>query len=406
MTSDCNVKMRCTRMARDLIIGLGLFVFVCSCVVYFGWGGATYAQESAAPVLPVWKKPPPPLLLFDKRLDTELGSSASVHVDNLTSIEKRVFQFAVPSKVTLAWPDRTVPFTFQVYGVSTLCPKCTVVPVTSAAKNIDAYLQANDRNDQTLPTVCGCGEAQGGTGRTCFATYGKCTYQNSFKREDNMWQTYSRLEYSPPDRPTPTVASLVRQLLRPWKRRPHCTATATAPLVALHSNCGGRRGKLLSDLRDVLHSYGHCWKNRDIQLFEPTQWYYGDSASNRNAVKTDISSCYMVTAALENTVEDDYVTEKLYEALVSGSVPLIWGTKNLEYLPHPDAAIRVSDFASPQRLKAYLNALAKNATFYYERHQKWKESGRIRTEFAQLLFRGDNFSPCRICEAVSNTNSG
>ena len=350
---------------------------------------------------------PKPVLLFEDRLAANLlGGVTTVSADQVRAVEPSILNFVIPKPLVLEWPSDTVPLTFRVYGgTEALCPNCRIVPRgnTGGAK-VDAKLQPLDRTVHSVPLVCGCGEAESGTGRSCFSTYKSCTFQNSFKRTDNLWQTYSRLQYSPPDRPTSSVASMVAQMLRPWQRRKHCPlSSATVPLVALHSNCRGARGQLLADLRDVLDSYGACWHNRNLAAFDPprSRWHYGDSEANRDSVKTDVSSCYKVTAALENTLEDDYVTEKLYQALVSGSVPLVWGRKNLYYLPLPDAGILVSDFETTQELKAYLHALAVNTTLYYERHQAWKEQGRISSEFASLLFRGDNFLPCRVCEALS-----
>jgi hypothetical protein len=49
--------------------------------------------------------------------------------------------------------------------------------------------------------------------------------------------------------------------------------------------------------------------------------YTSKFGSNYNALKTALVSTYKFTMAFENSATDDYVTEKLFGVLVSGSVP-------------------------------------------------------------------------------------
>lgn len=42
-------------------------------------------------------------------------------------------------------------------------------------------------------------------------------------------------------------------------------------------------------------------------------------------------------------------------------------------------------------------------THYYTTHRAWKKGGVVSREFVKILFHGDNFIPCRICEAVAKS---
>ena len=62
---------------------------------------------------------------------------------------------------------------------------------------------------------------------------------------------------------------------------------------------------------------------------------------------------YKFLLVFENSVCDDYVSEKLWRALAIGAVPVYFGAANVRsrakaFLPSPTAAILVTDFDSPQ----------------------------------------------------------
>ena len=54
-----------------------------------------------------------------------------------------------------------------------------------------------------------------------------------------------------------------------------------------------------------------------------------------------------------------YATEKLWQPLLAGSVPVYWGAPDAKsLLPHPDAAVHVRDFAPSGGGAPDVNALA------------------------------------------------
>ena len=83
----------------------------------------------------------------------------------------------------------------------------------------------------------------------------------------------------------------------------------------------------------------------------------------------------MFDLSFENSLERGYVTEKPFDALVSGIVPVYLGDavhlKSL--LPHPKAAIFIADHDNMTSLVEYLHYLTENETAY-EEHREWRKT--------------------------------
>eukprot|EP00966_Prymnesium_polylepis_P070495 1638035-Prymnesium_polylepis.1 len=74
---------------------------------------------------------------------------------------------------------------------------------------------------------------------------------------------------------------------------------------------------------------------------------------------------YMFTLAAESVQAADWVTEKVYQALAVGSVPVYLGAPNVaHFLPCRNCIVNAADFASPAALGAHLRYLMDNATAY------------------------------------------
>jgi hypothetical protein len=82
---------------------------------------------------------------------------------------------------------------------------------------------------------------------------------------------------------------------------------------------------------------------------------------------------YKFTLAFENAIAPDYVTEKFYDPLIAGSVPIYLGAPNVEtFAPGDHCYINVNDFASPHALAEYLHFLLRDQDAY-NAYFAWKQ---------------------------------
>jgi len=171
--------------------------------------------------------------------------------------------------------------------------------------------------------------------------------------------------------------------------------TADAVAVAIISNCGPTERleylRALAAAGLAVHSMGSCLNNHP----RPPK-------HNWQSTKTDALRPYKFYLAFENSAVDDYVTEKFFQALVAGAVPVVMGLENIaDFAPAPNSFIHVSDFASPAALAEYLKFLDANDDAYYE-YLAWKREG-VSEQFERLLASTTGIHiACRICRWIKN----
>lgn len=152
--------------------------------------------------------------------------------------------------------------------------------------------------------------------------------------------------------------------------------TETAPAVLLQSartDQWGRDG-YLTELMSYLKfdSYGRFLHNRDL----PGPDQGGDT-------KMALLRKYRFTLGFENTVEDDYVTEKFFQPLLAGSVPVYYGAPNVEtYAPGDNSFIDASKH-TPRQLADLLRELAADEG-EWSKYLEWRKSP-LRPAFVELL---------------------
>jgi galactoside 3-L-fucosyltransferase 11 len=147
-------------------------------------------------------------------------------------------------------------------------------------------------------------------------------------------------------------------------------------------------------------SPGKCLNNRKItDLGIPI-----NETDSQFVVKARLSSKYKFTIAMENSLDKDYRTEKLFVPLLAGSVPIIFGKPNSQdFLPTLEAnqsAILVEDFKTMKSLAEYIKYLDKNE-HAYRKYFDWK-TGNINKSFGKLLQWAGNTQTCRMCQYLAN----
>jgi glycosyl transferase family 10 (putative fucosyltransferase) len=93
---------------------------------------------------------------------------------------------------------------------------------------------------------------------------------------------------------------------------------------------------------------------------------------------------FKFTLAFENAIGEDYVTEKFYDPLYAGSVPVYLGAPNVDRLaPAKDCYIDVNDFSGPRELAERLLQLDADDEAYGE-YFDWKQRP-FQPEFRSLI---------------------
>ncbi|XP_021442843.2 alpha-(1,3)-fucosyltransferase 4-like [Oncorhynchus mykiss] len=106
---------------------------------------------------------------------------------------------------------------------------------------------------------------------------------------------------------------------------------------------------------------------------------------------------YLFYLALENSQHPDYITEKLWNSLLAGAVPVVLGPprENYERFLPPEAFIHVDDFPSPRLLAQYLLLLRRSPALL-QRHLAWRRSYSVHL----TAFWAEHY--CTACRAVQN----
>ena len=280
--------------------------------------------------------------------------------------------------------------------------------------------------------VCACGESRKGTGRKYWdrglaqcdysmTTYAEPQYHHGPKDpDDTMRYTYSTMHFAPECANATNVAKLMDLVLRIPTNHSRFDKPEKAPLTFVHKDCKASSGReqiikeLISKNSHAVDRWGACLnngRNSKTDGVEPTNkadWYWHDSEANRDTTKTMIAARYDFTAALENTKDEWYFTEKRWQALIAGSVPVVFRNDYSEHFT-PAGADSVYFYeegkdnrsASVQQLLDKLVAASSDDAELMKYHA-WKHRG-MRRDFVKELFRGFNYIPsCRLCELFTH----
>ena len=112
--------------------------------------------------------------------------------------------------------------------------------------------------------------------------------------------------------------------------------------------------------------------------------------------KSKIMRRYLFHLAFENQNTNDYITEKLWLALQSGTIPVYLGASNIDEHFFPNHSfIKVDDFASTIELAQYLNKVANNETLYNSYHA-WRKAP-LPKAFLDKYQPVSGKNNCRLC---------
>jgi hypothetical protein len=173
------------------------------------------------------------------------------------------------------------------------------------------------------------------------------------------------------------------------------------------SNCAPARLNLVQQLQRFIpiDVFGKC-SGRPLPAHQRDAVY----GSNKTALMQE----YWLSIAFENAIDVDYVTEKLFQPLIAGSIPVYFGAPNArEYLPDTSAAVLGDAFATVDEMGMYLRDLLSNNDAL-EQRVAWKNRSSVNwpktliQAVSHAFNAGQVYSevdmkqqPCSICAAAS-----
>jgi Glycosyltransferase family 10 (fucosyltransferase) C-term/Fucosyltransferase, N-terminal len=184
------------------------------------------------------------------------------------------------------------------------------------------------------------------------------------------------------------VANLARALRTP--PRPKSGDKLASLFISSGLNRSGRIEYATELMRYLdIHSYGQALQNREIPL-----------PDRGRPSKLDMLAYYRFDLSFENSCSEDYVTEKFFDPLVAGTVPVYLGAPNVDrFAPGDHCFINTSDFQNPKDLADYLRDLDRDETAYAAYHS-WRERP-FRPSFDRLL-EGQETPPfARLCHEIT-----
>jgi hypothetical protein len=208
----------------------------------------------------------------------------------------------------------------------------------------------------------------------CEAHYPMLARRSELRTVFDIWMTYQR--DSDIWCPYLSSAMIGRLQEQPQKK------TAARPAAAFISSpydLSGRHSLLDALMREMpVDSYGKIACNQSRSIPRPD--------------KLATIARYKFTFAFENAIGRDYVTEKFFDPLLVGSVPVYLGAPNVDaFAPGDRCFIDASHFDSPRRLARFLMELASDKKVYAT-YLNWK-SVPLRASFRRLAGEADNAFP-------------
>jgi hypothetical protein len=163
-----------------------------------------------------------------------------------------------------------------------------------------------------------------------------------------------------------------------------------SPVVLFQSSGHDRSGRnaYIAELmkRVKIDSYGKFLTNRAL-----------DVTDTGPSTKKNVLSRYKFALAFENSIAVDYVTEKFFDVLLAGTVPVYRGAPNIEdFAPGDHCYINADRFSGPAELARYLNDLSTDDKAYGQ-FFAWKQRP-LRPQFQRLLQANSTDCLCRLAD--------
>jgi hypothetical protein len=196
----------------------------------------------------------------------------------------------------------------------------------------------------------------------------------------------------------------------PFRKHGPAFAERSDHVALFVSHCVGTRmrSKILAEIAKhiTIYSFGSCTPPlaKKAKVADVYPMCANLSTVGKMAEKECVLSYSKFSLSIENVQEHNYVTEKLYQALAMGAIPIYWGAPNAQDLiPHANSALIFTDLKDIQPLMARVKNISASEEVW-NNHTRWKD-GRFSDGFLGLIRhqRGSMF--CRLCEHIAEKQS-
>ena len=133
--------------------------------------------------------------------------------------------------------------------------------------------------------------------------------------------------------------------------------------------------------------YGSCTHNTDVPQ--------GMSLSNKND-RVALHRKHRFNLAFESSNEKDYMTNVIFDAFQSGSLPVILGPSNIESHFPPNSFINAGRFQYWDDLGQYVKKVAENKSLW-ESYHEWRKDPNALKSFRERLNFTRTSTECRMC---------
>lgn len=191
----------------------------------------------------------------------------------------------------------------------------------------------------------------------------------------------------------PYYAADYPERMRQVTPEPFETKRDVCMMVSSHVNQSGRQEYLKALMQELpIDSYGKLYNNCRLENDK------GQSS------KMELYGHYKFVIAFENACAEDYVTEKFFDPLLVGAVPVYWGAPNIgDYAPGDNCFVDVREFQSPYDLALHLKTCCENPSLY-ARYQQWQHEP-LRSSFVKKAAEQRIHPYIRLCELIQKTPS-
>ncbi len=162
-----------------------------------------------------------------------------------------------------------------------------------------------------------------------------------------------------------------------------------------------------SDLEFDLYGYG--WDKRQFRgIFRPLnkipflrEFLYKPHPSFKGSVgsKAFTFSKYKFSLCFENCQSNGYISEKIFNSMFSGCIPIYLGCPNVNYEIDPNTFIDLRDFSNYAELSSYLKSMSKNEYLF-----KINSIIKFHKEFLKTTYCDEKWASCITNKCLSLLN--